>query len=399
MKKEKTLQNLVLIIYLIFNIYYSYRYIFKYNSEGTSPTYSNTPWQFQIAKYIIAILFIFVILMYLLINRVTIKIGFVEIFLALGAVFILAKSLLHFNFDFLIKNYIFILPAYAIMFVKDENFKNRFIKLNKYILYYHILYSFIQILMYLIFDRLPALAYAGALVRFGGAWDDPNAFALYLILPIGYLICRILQDDLSKIGYVKHYALLIICLLLEILTFSFSGYLCLALAMIFIIVRYYKSNLLWINVFVAVLILSVAGLLIYDKIFNLIIEKSESLGEHLEQMLLKVTADNFVLGLFFGDSVYNTMESYYAAIFSGYGILYFLLVICLEIYLFYISYTVYKKNHDNILYFLAYVFINIFNICQFALPYALIFPVNYIYWLLIFFVLKEYREMGLKKYE
>jgi O-antigen ligase len=42
----------------------------------------------------------------------------------------------------------------------------------------------VQVLWYFVWDRLPALAYAGGLVRFGGGLDDPNGFGVMTVLPI-----------------------------------------------------------------------------------------------------------------------------------------------------------------------------------------------------------------------
>lgn len=41
---------------ILFLYYYIYRYVLQYNSDDTSPTYSNTPVLFQLAKYLILIL-------------------------------------------------------------------------------------------------------------------------------------------------------------------------------------------------------------------------------------------------------------------------------------------------------------------------------------------------------
>lgn len=392
MKKEKTFQNLILIVFFIFNIYYFYRYIFKYNSEGTSPTYSNTPFAFQVAKYAIALIVIAVIFALLLIYNVKIRFRYEELFIAIGAIYVLVKSAQQSDVDFFIKNFIFIIPAYAVMFVKDDKFEDRFIKANKAILLYHIIYSFIQIAMYLLFGRLPALAYEGALVRFGGGWDDPNAFALYLILPICYIICKILQSKLPLKKCLGLYAVLFVCLLLEVLTFSFSGYLCLCVALIFIIAKYYQSKRLWLNVLFAVIAVAVVFLLFYDRIISLIAEKSGSLAIHFQHLPLTVTNENFLLGLFFGDNAYTAMENYYNVVFANFGIIYFLFTVCLEIYFMYVSYMAYRQNRGNTCLFLAFVFICVFNVCQFALPYTLIFPVNYIYWLAVFWSLREYRK-------
>lgn len=47
---------------ILFLYYYIYRYVLQYNSDDTSPTYSNTPVLFQLAKYLILVLLMAVFL-------------------------------------------------------------------------------------------------------------------------------------------------------------------------------------------------------------------------------------------------------------------------------------------------------------------------------------------------
>lgn len=51
--KNRRLSNWVAAALILYLFYYSYRYIFKYNAETTSPTYSDTPLAFQLGKYIL----------------------------------------------------------------------------------------------------------------------------------------------------------------------------------------------------------------------------------------------------------------------------------------------------------------------------------------------------------
>ena len=48
--------NYIISILVVSLYYYIYRYIFKYNDEGTSPTYSGTPNVFKYGKYILLLL-------------------------------------------------------------------------------------------------------------------------------------------------------------------------------------------------------------------------------------------------------------------------------------------------------------------------------------------------------
>ena len=64
------------------------------------------------------------------------------------------------------------------------------------------------------------MAYRGGMVRFGGGYDDPNAFAIYLMLPIAYILYNIIKEH----GKTKDYILLAICIVLLIMTISFAGF-------------------------------------------------------------------------------------------------------------------------------------------------------------------------------
>lgn len=54
----------------------------------------------------------------------------------------------------------------------------------------HACFNAAEIMLWLTTGRLPALGYAGSLVRFGGVWDDPNSCAAYSALFLVYLAAR-----------------------------------------------------------------------------------------------------------------------------------------------------------------------------------------------------------------
>jgi hypothetical protein len=58
------------------------------------------------------------------------------------------------------------------------------------LLFLHAAVDLIEIALWIVVGRLPALGYAGALVRFGGVWDDPNSAGAYAALCLVLLIWR-----------------------------------------------------------------------------------------------------------------------------------------------------------------------------------------------------------------
>lgn len=392
MKSEKSFKNLILVTFLLFNLYYFYRYIYKYNSEGTSPTYSNTPFEWQVLKYFFALIAILLLVYLLLKNNIKVKFGVVEPLLSLIFIFILLKSFIQGSYDFVLKYYFVIPVAYTIYFVKFNNIKDKFICINKFILMYHIIYSALQLLLFYFTGRLPALGYAGGLVRFGGGWDDPNAFSIYLVLPISYILNLLLQNKYRIKQKFKLYLLFIICILLDVLTFSFCGYACLFIALSCIFFKYKKKVNVWIIAFLGIVSLIVLFLLMYDTFISIFTAKFGSLSIHINELKLEIGNNDSVFGFIFGNDKYEFSENYYKIVLFNYGIIHFIIDILLKLSFVYISYKNIIRNKKNIVLYCAFIFILIFTIGQLALPLAIIFPINYFYWIFAFIELKEYRE-------
>lgn len=55
-QKNNTATRYVLAALVLFLYYYIYRYVLQYNDDETSPTYSDTPFLFQAAKYLLLLL-------------------------------------------------------------------------------------------------------------------------------------------------------------------------------------------------------------------------------------------------------------------------------------------------------------------------------------------------------
>ncbi len=392
LKKEKSYQNLSLIIFLIFNVYYWYRYIFKYNSEGTSPTYSNTPVYFQLGKYALAVGFIVVLLLLFLIYNTKLKFGGFEFVLFCGFILVAFKSVLMGSFDFLIKNFIFIIPAYVVTFIEDDEYKKRFFKIFKIVLLYHLIYSFLQIGLYVVKGRLPALGYEGGLVRFGGGWDDPNAFGLFLVIPISYLFIMLMKTGERPRVKFLYLVMFGICLVLEILTFSFAGYLALGVCAIAMFVKYFSRAKLWVILFVFLVLAMTVVLFYMDLVLEVLSQKGGSASQHLDALVFKVTHENYLIGLFFGGSSYNFSENIYNIIFMNYGVLYLIGYLLVRLYAIWIAYKVYLKTKKENWALISLIFIVSYTICNVGIPYAIVFPMNYIYWVFVFYVYAQYKR-------
>lgn len=389
-QKDKYIQRTILIAYLIFCLYYCYRYILKYNSDGTSPTYTDTPFEFQVAKYIIAAILIFLLFLILLINEVKIKFGKIEVALFFTFVLLFIKSVYFSEFDFVFKLILFLAVAYFVVFIENDNFETKLVKVNKIVFIYHLIYSLVQMFLYVVFDRLPALGYESSLVRFGGGWDDPNAFAVYLVIPYVFAALDLFNRKEKPVKKIPKYLIIISIIFLEIMTFSFMGYFCFLVATIFIAVRFFRKNQMFFLVCAALTLLT--GLLLLDKIIDVFILKSESIAIHLSHLLLSFGGENKLVGFFFGNSEFVINENFYNMIMCNFGIIPLCLIFGLCVSFVYISYKVYKENPNNDINYIMFIFITIISVCQIGLPYLNIFPINFIYFLSVFWMLNKYRR-------
>ena len=197
--------------------YNFHKYIFQYGDTGTSPTYSDTPVIWKLSKYVI----LFSTCTYIIaVNKIRLKFVLNNWIL----IFLMSFNLLALIFYFLRSGevifeeleYIVWFILYLILLAVDEkliieiaNYFDENIKLIIGILF---LGNVFAISNYLIFGRLPALAFEGILVRFGGLWDDPNGF--------GFL-CSVF----TAMAYKNKWWIILIGLVVSIcLTFSISSF-------------------------------------------------------------------------------------------------------------------------------------------------------------------------------
>ncbi len=174
---------------ILFLYYYIYRYVLQYNSDDTSPTYSNTPVLFQLAKYLILILllaafFVFVLLHFRKDARSD------ALFMAAGLLIIQNVYIFFVSGDSdAVTMCCCLFLALLIGLSSEETELGAIDRIFSFFLHFSILYECVQIALYFLVGRLPALGYdTGNLtdVRFGGPWDAPNEFALLLAFLLPY---------------------------------------------------------------------------------------------------------------------------------------------------------------------------------------------------------------------
>jgi len=233
-----TLPQLLFIILVAFShVYYSYRWILRYNSDSTSPTYSSTPPAFELLKYPVLLALVYFIIVALALKRhdhgqvpaiswvFAAQCGVFLAYISLRAVLQqLTTQASGATFAVEAKG-IFVIPVAIVcpfVWAHLSHWQTkRILLLAKSLFYFQLVFTSVEISSFVFLHRLPALAYYGGLSRFGGSWDDPNAFSIYVSM------CIIGIFALYSVSTRKRFLLiaLLICTGLMVLTYSFSGWL------------------------------------------------------------------------------------------------------------------------------------------------------------------------------
>ena len=183
--------NLAL-IYLALLLYNCHKYIFKYNSVVTSPTYQDTPLQWKLGKYFLVtglIFFLYASVRFGTRTKISAYIFPVIVLLVFG---VNVLSLLFYDevsFDEI--EYGFYLFTLFPFFFIDQNVVDYILQkldgIFVFTSYFFIVTNAFVVVNFYINGRLPALAYEGGSVRFGGLWDDPNGFGLLCVFLMFYM--------------------------------------------------------------------------------------------------------------------------------------------------------------------------------------------------------------------
>lgn len=237
-RKKDRVFNVLLCIFLF---YYSYRYVFQYNSSTTSWTYQDTPTAFKVVKYILLVILIIILAIQ---TRGRIKLSntkrnqytfFAIVFLIVQ---FLALGLLSKNIDAIGIALILIPAVFFLTNKKGVNIHHVENVLN-FFWWFTFLYELIQLALYVITGRLPALAEPNAKftdVRFGGAWDDPNGYALLMIFYLFYYLFKF--QGIKQVAYVGA------TLMMFVLTWSATGFIAFGTTAVVILVIRLKDRCL-----------------------------------------------------------------------------------------------------------------------------------------------------------
>lgn len=301
-KTQKTsLRNkCIYILCILYLFYYSYRYIFQYNSDNTSPTYANTPLAFQWGKYIV--LFIVILFLILFLNHRFCLTKENKV-LGLSVLFLVVQGVILIGAGRTSNHWILILVLFPVLFYLGSNSRieiGAIKKILNFFFAYTVIYEFIQIVLFFQMGRLPALGYAtGKItdVRFGGAWDDPNGYAILLSFFFPYYFFE--TKGKNRI------IILGIILIMEILTWSSTGILCFVVSIILLSLIKIKKNKLskkgFLFIMFGILLLTVLLEInlntIIQSVSDYLVQKQESIDSHLSGWDLSEISVGSMLGV------------------------------------------------------------------------------------------------------
>ena len=165
--------------------------------------------------------------------------------------------------------FLFLFIFFNMYFLPNTRIKEIEINLERciyFITYFIPLSNFIVITSYYVFNRLPALAYNGGLIRFAGFLDDPNGVGM---------LCSFLSIYLF---YNKKYLLFFIITLNLLLTISFSSYI---IFFVFIIVISISNNSFKLLLLILILFGALFGFLNIGYLYYIYEQKSGSINAHM----------------------------------------------------------------------------------------------------------------------
>lgn len=193
--KYNFITRLIIAILALGFFYYSYRYVFQYNSESTSPSYRDTPTFLKFLKYPVMLL----IYGYAIVKFKWDKINWIEktkvthLLMSIFCCYLLFHTAILFDFETLKIFFVSLIPFLFLLHYKSNVNLYAVCRFLSLFYIFSIAYEIIQLLLFFLIGRLPALAYENSIsVRFGGPWDDPNGWgiALSFFIPFSYFYYR-----------------------------------------------------------------------------------------------------------------------------------------------------------------------------------------------------------------
>ncbi|WNQ10430.1 hypothetical protein MJA45_22860 [Paenibacillus aurantius] len=377
---KKGLSIFVSVLFFLGLFYTAYRYPFKINSSVTSPTYSDTPGWLSIGKYIIFSIIMYYFALRILLGDKIVKI-YKPIYLFVYSFLFaipLVSGILTQRIDIIESGIFFLIPGFFHFFSEKLDVKH-FNRIIYIAIYVYVFVECLQILLFVLYDRLPALAYEGTFsIRFGSLLDDPNSFGILISFFIGFM-----WENNSKRDKLLFLLLGIFLLLTQSLTSIFSVMIATIAYILLFIIRYP-------NRFIRILLVSVVFFLLFSIVtffnFNKILSTVDlfwemKLGSIITHLSVIDTLKQITIIQYLGlNPIVPLGESGYINILANMGIVYLLVYIGIGLSSILKTYIIINNKNTNIedkriargiFFFLITVYIAMIN-----LPFEQVFPIN-----------------------
>jgi hypothetical protein len=374
---------------LISTAYLSYRYPLQINSSTTSQVYSDTPLSLQAGKFALIFLTCCISAPFLFWKRFSRLQASIVILAGMVFSFPLFKLLGEFESRYLEVSFwplaalVLVIPLKSISLQSID-------KYLKVVFFFAIVSDVVEVSLFLLFGRLPALGWSGGLsVRFGGFLDDPNGFAVILFLLMGWSFYRFG----GKARFFAQFALVICLLLTQSLTAIGFLVALILVAMCWHLIKKPRF-ILWIVSGSAVLV----GLLelthALEAISLIIALKSRSASDHLS-IPWGSLMDRWTEWFLVGGTSYEFYESWWVSSLLSFGIVWYignLLLIAVLVYTVWRSFRACPSGKEKAVLAGIFLFCMYFVVGSANLPMSTIFPINFLFYAFCFLI--SFRKNG-----
>ncbi len=353
------------------------------NSANTSPTYSDTPAWISLGKYIVmySAMFFYTLVLFLRRKRV----GSLNIFFFLSLFYLSIVPIIYGAFlgslAFVELGVVLALAVHLGLFGASALDWQRVSRILSWGVFAAIFVDILQVFLFIIYGRLPALAYADSIsVRFGSFLDDPNGFGLLIAIFLGF--STIYYGGLLRVVV---FGLLLVALLLTQSLTAIISVLVAFIPFISVFLRGRPRRLILFWSALTVFFLSLAALLSLNYatvsgIFMAYMQTKEgSIDTHLDSFAT-LHAMTFIrlIGL---DPADQWGESGYVNLLGSFGIPYLLFYGSVHLYG---AYFCFKKlvstdsswSAERAFWSAGYFFLAAISVANLNLPVGVIYPVN-----------------------
>jgi hypothetical protein len=367
-------------------LYQCYRYPLQINELGFSPSYSATPPVLQAGKFLLAVPLIAASLLRWIGNSARLKnwpVALATLFLAGYSLFKILGSA---DAQYVDVSFWLLFSLMLVLAIDGVSLR----ALDKYFLFLLVFAlgsTLIEVLLFVVFGRLPSMGIPGTyFVRFGGFLDDPNGFSAILYLLMGW--------SYSRFRGVRRFFVMASLIASELLTQSWTAIIFLfVVALVWTVIVVSRRPLLRLVVLCLLPFVAILFARWYPPLAELGMEILEAKQGSVEGHMFPWAewGPRWTRWAAFGNWNYGTFESWWAGATVNFGLfwvaVYMGLVLALLISVFRArsrASSIERPVYSGILFFGVF-----FAFGCLSLPFPIKFPINSLFFVLSFLVAFE----------